>query len=205
MAFKKVSDYNSQRFDGLFVLRNDGDYADVVFLYQSVDDVLVADTHYLKTNGYSGYVHCCGTGCPACNKNIRVQTKLFIPLYNITAGNVLQFWDRGVRFESQLQQDVFSKFANPSQYVFRIIRHGMANDMNTTYEIMVAGQNNYKSYDQILADYHTSSPAFYEHICRDMSVAEMATLFSNGGGATEGSYGEYNAGNLPNYAVTPRS
>ena len=91
MAFKKVNDYNQEKFGGLFLLRNNGDYADVIFMYRSVDDVLVADTHYIKSADYSGYVHCQGRNCPACAKGIRVQTKLFIPMYNIT-DNELQFW-----------------------------------------------------------------------------------------------------------------
>ena len=65
MAFKTAREYNEDRFGGLFLLRNDGDYADVIFLYRSLDDVLIADTHYIKSADYSGYVHCCGRGCPA--------------------------------------------------------------------------------------------------------------------------------------------
>jgi len=110
MAFKTVKTYNEEKFGGLFLLRNDGDFADVVFLYQSIDDVLVADTHYIKSSEYTGYVHCCGSGCPACAKGIRVQTKLFIPLYNIQ-DHEIQFWDRTMRFEPQLNQDVFSNHA----------------------------------------------------------------------------------------------
>ena len=83
MGFKSVTSYNEEKFNGLFLLRNDGDSADVIFLDRNIDDVLVADTHYVKSADYSGYVHCCGKGCPACAKGIRIQTKLFIPLYNI--------------------------------------------------------------------------------------------------------------------------
>ena len=68
MAFKTVESYNEARFGGFFLLRNDGDFADVVFMYRNKDDVLVADTHYVKGSDYSGYVHCCGRGCPACSK-----------------------------------------------------------------------------------------------------------------------------------------
>lgn len=177
MGFKKVNDYNNEKFGGLFLLRNDGDTADVIFMYRGIDDVLVADTHYIKSSDYSGYVHCCGRGCPACNRGIRVQTKLFIPLYNITEGQ-LQFWDRSMRFENQLQQDVFSRYPNPSEFVFRITRKGAAGDVNTTYSITAVGRNTSMSYDKILSDNDTSYPEHYEAVCRDIGAAELSAMLS---------------------------
>ena len=71
MAFKTMNDFNKERgYDNYFTLRNDGDTADVIILYRGVSDVLVADAHYIKSNDYTGYVHCCGRGCPACGKGI---------------------------------------------------------------------------------------------------------------------------------------
>ena len=197
MAFKTAKTYNDERFGELFMLRNDGDYADVIFMYQSADDVLVADTHYIKSADYSGYVHCTGKGCPACSKGIRVQTKLFIPLYNITAGQ-LQFFDRTVRFEAQLNQDVISKFPNPSEYVFRITRHGAAGDVNTTYQIVVIGRNTHKSYSQILAENNISFPEHYEHICRELSASELHNMLNTNSDAPDYS-------SMPSYQVTPRA
>lgn len=194
MAFKSVKSYNDERFGGMFLLRNDGDYADVVFLYPSVDDVLVADTHYIKSPEYSGYVHCCGKGCPACAKNIRVQTKLFIPLYNIDAREI-QFWDRGIRFETQLQNDVFSKYPDPSNYVFRITRHGVANSVDTSYEITAVGRNTFAPYAQILADHHTSMPEHYENVCKEIQPSKLNDMLNASAKSTP---------NEP-YQVTPRS
>lgn len=198
MAFKTAKSYNEERYGETFNLRNDGDFADVIFLYQSADDVLVADTHYIKSSEYSGYVHCCGKGCPACGKNIRVQTKLFIPLYNISEGKI-QFWDRTMRFEPQLNHDVFANFPNPSEFVFRITRHGKPHDVNTTYAISVLSKNDVKSYSQILADFNTSMPAHYENICKDVTPSALnAMLTSNAEPAA--SYDE-----MPSYQVTPRA
>ena len=111
MAFKSLKLYNEERFSNLFLLRDDGDYADVVFLYQSVDDAMVVDTHYIKSAEYSGYVQCCGRNCPACAKGIKVQSKLFIPLYNIFE-NKVEIWDRGIRFSNQFLRDVFNHYPN---------------------------------------------------------------------------------------------
>lgn len=199
MAFKTVKSYNEEKFNGLFLLRNDGDYADVIFMYRNEDDVLVADAHYVKSSEYSGYVHCCGRGCPACGKNIRVQTKLFIPVFNIM-DNELQFWDRGIRFDNQLRHDVFLKCSNPSEYVFRITRHGAAGDVNTTYEITLIGKNSFKSYNQILADYNTSFPAYFENICKDWSSDKLHSVLSS---SSDGEYSS--AADMPNYQVTPRA
>ena len=198
MAFKTVKSYNDEKFNGLFLLRNDGDYADVIFMYQNEDDALVADTHYIKSSDYSGYIHCCGRGCPACGKNIRVQTKLFIPLYNIM-DNELQFWDRGIRFETQLKQDVFSKYPNPSEFVFRITRHGVAGDVNTTYEIIAIGKNTYKSYNQILADNNASFPEYYNNICKELTSDKVHSLLS------ASSDNSYSGSDMPSYQVTPRA
>lgn len=198
MAFKSVKSYNEERFGGLFLLRNHGDSADVVFLYRNLDDVLIADTHYIKSADYSGYVHCCGRGCPACSKGIRVQPKLFIPVYNLTA-NEIQFWDRSVRFETQLSNDVFEKYPNPSDFVFRITRDGAAGDINTTYKIQAVAKNSSESYQEILNRFNIRMPDHYETICKDMSSADLSKLLVSSGNSGSGS-----GDSLPNYQVTPR-
>ena len=178
--FKSVKTYNEEKFGGLFLLRNDGDYADVIFLYPSIDDVLVAETHYIKSADYSGYVHCCGKGCPACAKGIRVQTKLFIPLYNLTT-NQVEFWDRSIRFEPQLSQDV-----------------------NTIYHITAVGKNSIFPYEDILKANNIVFPAYYENICREMSIKQLAdTLTASVGSADTTSYDTTST--MPNYQVTPRT
>lgn len=199
MAFKSISKYNEERYGGMFLLRNDGDFADVIFLYTKVDDVLVADTHYIKSADYSGYVSCNGRGCPACAKGIKVQTKLFIPLYNIDSGE-LQFFDRSVRFEPQLQNDVFKNFPNPSEYVFRITRHGAARDVNTTYSIVVVGKNTFLSYDDIMKKFNTKFPDYFYNVCKEYSTGELA-LMLNASSDTSNS----TATDMPSYQITPRA
>lgn len=202
MAFKSVKSYNDEKYGDAFQLRNDGDYADVIFLYQSVDEVLVGDVHYIKSAGYDGYVHCTGDKrtCPACTKGIRLQPKLFIPLYNITEGKV-QFWDRTPRFEPQLQQDVFKNYPNPSEFVFRITRHGVAYSVDTTYSITAVGKNTYKPLGMILAENNISFPDYYSAVCKEFSAAEMANMLSDSARPT----GEYvPADGSPAYTATPR-
>ena len=184
MAFKSMEQFNEERYGNFLTLPNDRDYADVIFLYQSKADVLMADVHYIKSAEYSGYAHCCGVGCPACayptkdGKGIRVDSKLFIPLYNITA-NRIQFWDRSTRFDVQLASDVFSKFPNPSEYVFRITRHGEAFSRDTRYEIQAVGKNTSMPYAKILADFNIKLPDYYSTIVKELSIAEMSSMLSS--------------------------
>lgn len=197
--FQSLTEYNEKKYGGWFILQNDGDYADVIFLFRNPNDALVAKVHYIKSAQYNGYVHCCGVGCPACAKNIRVQTKLFIPLYNITAGEI-QFWDRTDRFGVQLEADVFRNYPNPSDFVFRITRHGMPRDLNTTYSIMAAGKNSSMPYDVILEKFGVKMPDYYSTICKEVTISELDSMLGNTGLNS----GAATFTSLPNYQVTPR-
>ena len=196
MAFRSMKEYNETRYKNLFVLRNDKEFADVIFLYRNYSDVLIADVHYIKSEEYSGYVQCCGRGCPACDKGIRVQSKLFIPLYNITA-NEIQFWDRNMTFENQLNRDVFDKYPDPCNYVFRITRSGAYRDINTTYSIQAVGRNTTQSYDDILKKFNATMPEYYDVICKDYSPEKLSQLLISSGSSAPSS-------DLPSYTVTPR-
>lgn len=199
MAFKTMTQYDEERFGGFFLLRNDGDYADVIFLYRNKDDVLIGDVHYIKTPDYTGYVHCTERNCPVCEKGIRVQSKLFIPLYNITDGEI-QFWDRSTRFENQLVQDVFSKYPNPSEFVFRIQRQGAAGDINTKYNIWAVGKNKLMDYNQILLTNNATMPDAYENICKTYSSTELHSILNTSANSST----SYEANSMPDYQVTPR-
>ena len=202
MAFKTVKQYNEERFGGWFMLRNDDEAKDVIFLYRSDADVLVADTHYIKSADYSGYVHCTGRGCPACGKNIRVQPKLFIPLYDIATGELL-FWDRGTTFEMQLMKDVFEKYPNPSDYVFRITRHGAPRAVNTTYSIQAIATNTVMSYNDICRSQNITFPDAFERVCKDVTPYTLNNMLNSS--ASSDSSAAPAGGALPNYQITPRA
>lgn len=180
MAFKKFSEYVEEKQGRFFVLRNDGDSADVIFLYRNSDDVMVADTHWISSPSYNGYVLCPGTPtCPACNwgkdqgKNgIRKQTSLFIPMFNLNK-NVIEFWDRSSNFEHVLQESVFKNYPNPSEFIFTITRRGAAGDRNTRYEIVAKYRNSSYPYEKILADNGVSFPEEYYSICKEVTDQEL--------------------------------
>lgn len=194
MAFQSIQEYNEKKYNNWFVLLNDQDSADVIFLYQKPEDALVATVHYLKSLDYSGYVHCTGAGCPACAQGIRTQTKFFIPLYNITAGEV-QFWDRTDIFTPQFQKDVFQSYPNPSEFVFRITRHGQYRSRDTRYHIMAVGKNTVASMPDILAKHSLQFPNAYESVCKTCSIPEMQTILNNQPPQQGGFQSAYNGGN----------
>lgn len=197
MAFKKLTEYVEEKNGVFFTLPNDNDYADVIFLYRSTDDVLVADVHYISSKSYNGYAHCLGDNCPACNyptktgRGIRRQSEIFIPLFNITK-NKVEFWDRTTRFEQVLHDSVFKNYPNPSEYVFRITRHGLPRDPATRYEVRAISRNANYPYEQILKDFNLTMPDSYNLACKEMTYEEMDRCL-NSDAAT----------NLPDYGYVP--
>ena len=181
MGFKTISQWNEEKQGDFFVLPNDGDWADVIFLYTSHDEVGVLDTHYITSPGYNGYVECTGKAdCPACNygdKGIRKQTSLFIPLFNLTKGKV-EFWDRGAKFDMQvLTPSVFKDFPNPSEYVFRVTRHGAAGDPATRYQVTAQARNTAYPLAKILADNGLTFPDGYNRVCKmDLPADEISKM-----------------------------
>ena len=196
MAFKSVEQFNEDRYGNLFRITEDGKFEDVIFLYTSKADMLVADAHYVKSPDYSGYVHCLGKGCPACQKGLRVQTHLFIPVYVISRGKI-EFWDRTMSFEPQFSKDVFSLSADPSEYVFRVTRHGEFKSKDTRYTIDIAGTNTRFPYADILAKCQAKMPDYYENVVKSVTVTELAAMLQTSKLAS--------SGDIPEYIPVPRA
>lgn len=196
MAFKSLTQYQETKNGDFFTLPNDGDFADVIFLYRDINDVIVAsDVHYLISSEYRGYVDCCGKGCPACNygdRGIRLDNRLIIPLYNIRKDKI-EFWDRSTFFEQVLQKSVFAAYPVPYQIIFRITRRGEARSRDTKYEISPIARNTSMSYDAILSKFGITFPEGYRAVCRSMTAAEMSAILNNTSASTD----------LPEYGYTP--
>lgn len=188
MGFKTMNQYVEEKNGNFFVLPDDNDFADVIFLYHSINDPLIATCHYLKAGDRSGYYFCCGDDCPACKpapgreKGIWKNDKLFIPVYNITNGKI-EVWDRSARFRDQLVRDVFKRYPDPSEYVFRITRHGQANDRETTYSIDVAGTNTTTTIEAILTSANTTLENVYNDICKEITPFEMKLMLDENNAA----------------------
>lgn len=196
-----IDQYNENKYRGMFILPNDGDTAQVIFLYRDKRDVLAGDAHYIKSDDYSGYIDCLGKGCPACAKGIRKQPKIFIPLYDINADEVV-FWDRSIKFFTKvLDPEVLSKFPNPSEFIFEVKRHGEANDINTRYEITPKFKNSEDlSYDKILENKGIKFPDYYGIICKTFTASEMENILS-----PHRYVSEEQIDSMPEYKLTPRA
>ena len=201
--FKTMDQFSSDKYANKFVLRNDGDTMNVIFLYRGRQDILIADAHYIKSADYSGYVHCLHTGCPACQRNIRSQTKLFVPIYSVDTGQIL-FWERDTKyFLEQFEREVLSRYANPSEYVFSIARIGAYGDRNTRYTITAIGKNSVLHYDKILSDAGISFPEYYSGIIKEMDRSQLALALSPAqNAAASGGYGSFSQ--LPEFTPQPR-
>lgn len=207
MAFKKMQSIEQDRYSGFLRLENDGDSVTGVFLYKSYDDVLVAESHYVKSNDYSGYVHCCGSGCPACRKGLRVRNKLFIPflvLADLNAGyeeDTVVFWDRNVSFNHQLKKDVFNQYPNPSELVFRITRRGAYRDINTTYSMQPV--MNYKdNVDEVLSNMGVNLPDYYETVVKSVDIPTLSDWMDNKESSYQSDFSLESPGYT--YKATPR-
>lgn len=199
MAFKKVDEYLKDKQGNFFVLRNDGDSADVIFLYRSREDMVVCSTHYIKSDQYSGYVHCLGAGCPACAKDIRRNDSLFIPVYNIVDDEI-QYIDKGTRWEGLMQENVFRRTADPSSLVFAITRHNRPIEPgqrypSVVYSIMAKSTNTVKSFDVLVPN--PDPYVLYGDICRQVDAITMSDMLATRTNSDAGVP-------LPEYTPIPR-
>ena len=104
-----------------------------------------------------------------------------------------------MKFEPQFQKDVFDRFPNPSEFVFRITRHGIPNDINTTYSIEAAYKNTLGSYETLLNKYNAKMPDYYSEIIKEVSISELSDMLQNSGNDSNSGSG------LPEYTPIPRA
>lgn len=206
MAFKSIEEYNDERYRNMLQLTNDGEFVDVIFMYRGMSDVMVVDCHYIKATDFSGYVQCLGGHeCPACNygtRGISVKNELFIPVYVVSGENQgkLLFWDRTPSFmQAVLNPQVFSKYPNPSEFVFRITRSGGYRDPNTRFEIQAIGKNDTLSYDQILEQLDIKMPDYYESVCADWSKEKFQSMLNSNNDSSD-----IDVDTMPAYTLTKR-
>ena len=136
----QADNYGGQGGGGFFQLRDDGDQAQVRFMYESIDDVEGLSVHQVKDNNdKKHYVNCLREYnepkdiCPFCAANMPVYAKLFIPLYDVESGQT-KTWERGKKFFSKMSS-LCSRYPSLVSHLFTIERNGAKNDTSTTYEI----------------------------------------------------------------------
>lgn len=142
---------NSGSDVGFFTLRNDNDEAIVRFMCDSIDDFEILTVHDIQIAGKFRKVNCIRDfndpidKCPLCASGTKINQRFFIKMiqYNKTtdaAGNVVitpkaMIWERSTQYAKTLKS-YLDNYGPLSDIICKIIRHGKAGDMQTTYEIV---------------------------------------------------------------------
>jgi len=153
ISFNEIGNFtpnnsNNSNQVGFFTLKNDNDEAIVRFMYDSVDQFELLTTHELQVNGRSRRVSCKREGsdpidmCPLCSAGMKISPRFYIQLIQYTkdpaTGNIVaepKVWDRGMDFAQRLK-GYLDNYGPLSDMVCKVIRHGAARSMQTTFEII---------------------------------------------------------------------
>ncbi len=137
---------------GFFTLRNDKDEAIVRFMCDSTDDFEILTVHDIKLGDKYRKVNCIRDfhdpieACPLCASGAKINQRFFIKLIQYdkvqdptTGGvNVIlrpMLWERSTAYAKTLKSYI-DNYGPMSDVICKIIRHGKAGDMQTTYEIV---------------------------------------------------------------------
>ena len=130
-----------------FSLKEDGENADVRFMYESMNDVEGYVVHQVTfPNGKKRYVMCirdyedAADACPLCSSPVEADRKTFrkiwIPVYRCASKDIA-LWDRSADFfKNQLYPLMAEKGTPFCGYVFNIERHGIKGTMEISYDIL---------------------------------------------------------------------
>lgn len=138
---------NQSTLPGFFSLKNDGDEAIVRIMQDDVNSFEIVTTHQIQTeNGRFRNVNCIRDPreplekCPFCNNGLPVRQRFYIKMiqYDKTSTGVVPkavVWERSFQYVERLKS-YLDNYGPLSDIICKIIRHGKAGDMKTTYEII---------------------------------------------------------------------
>lgn len=173
--------YGGQGGGGFFGISNDKGVKQVRFLYNKEDDIEGYSVHKVEVNGKERYVNCLRSyrdpidTCPFCREQIKLQAKLFIPVYNIEEDQI-QIWDRGKKMFEKMSS-LCSRYAtkgNLVEHIFEVERHGKPKDTSTTYEIFEVDSD-----DTQLEDFE-DIPKILGGLVLDKSAEDMEYYLESG-------------------------
>ena len=135
-----------------FTLRNDNDEAIVRFMCDSVEDFEILTVHDIQIGGKYRKINCIRDfrdpveNCPLCASGTKINQRFFIKMiqYEKTpdpaTGNVIvtpkaAVWERSTSYAKTLKS-YLDNYGPLSDIICKVIRHGKAGDMQTTYEIV---------------------------------------------------------------------
>lgn len=142
---------NSGNDINFFTLRNDNDEAIVRFMCDSTDDFEILTVHDIKVGDKYRKINCIRDfhdpveTCPLCASGTKINQRFFIKMIQYdkssdNAGNVIitpkaAVWERSTAYAKTLKS-YLDNYGPLSDIICKIIRHGKAGDMQTTYEIV---------------------------------------------------------------------
>ena len=171
-----------------FQLKNDGDIAEVRFLYETLDDVDIRNVHTLELNsGKKIYVDCLREDyesdmglCPCCAGQNKANLQVWIPMYDVKEKKVV-IWNRGYNFITSVLIPKLQEIADNGSPIcattFLIERHGEAGDKKTWFEVEAEGAD-----DFILEDLGTDfeMPNVVGTILHEKSYEELRNFMRTG-------------------------
>lgn len=137
---------------GFFTLKNDNDEAIVRFMCDSTDDFEILTVHDVQVGQRYRKVNCIRDprepldNCPLCKSGAKISNRFFIKLiqYDRVTDNTTgvqtvvpkaMVWERSTAYAKTLKS-YLDNYGPLSDIICKIIRHGKAGDMQTTYEIV---------------------------------------------------------------------
>lgn len=156
ISLNKAGQYSVQgNTSEFFTLKDDGDIAEVRFLYEEADgsDMDFYLVHVIEIgegkNKRRKYISCLAVDeegrmhrddCPLCKAGMKTQEKLFLQLYDETDGK-LKIWERGKTFVPKIVS-FLNRYGALVSRGFEIERKGKKGDMKTTYELFALEKDN---------------------------------------------------------------
>lgn len=176
----EIENYGQQSGSGsYFSLKDDRDKATVRFMYESADDIEGYSVHKLKVGDKERYVNCNRHSynspiddCPLCKAGVKVQAKLFVPLYDENSQSI-KIWERGKQFYTKLCS-LCDRYGNLISRTFEIERNGKKGDTKTTYEVYPLERD-----DSVREDF-PEIPEIIGGIVLDKSADEMSYYIDYG-------------------------
>ena len=186
-SYEDAEKYGSSGSGGsYFKLSNDGDVARVQLLGNDMEDFpgyavhKVADGKYDNGDKRYKWVNCLREYndpvevCPFCKAKIKQEARLFLPLYNIDAGEV-QIWERGKTFFRTLAS-YCARNPEVVSIVTEIERQGKAGDTSTTYQLYPTKDEPER---ERLEDFEDDMPEIIGRYILDKSADEMEYYLEN--------------------------
>lgn len=171
-SFEDADKYGGSGGGNYFSLKDDGDTARVHLLGNDMNDFNGYAVHDVEIGDKHRWVNCLRNyndpieKCPFCAAKKPVKARLFIPLYNIDAGEV-QTWERGKNFFRKLSS-YCARTPNVASVITEIERQGKKGDTSTDYGLYKIEQTNKK-----LEDFKDDIPEIIGTIVLDKSAEDM--------------------------------